>query len=286
MNQPAALPAIGPKAESDDFAGRFREIISDPLNLLIARHPLAGYVSGNLVFLHNGHMVPVQGPGSYYGNFSHVIVFNRGVHEPLEEFVFQELLKHLPEAPRMLELGAFWGHYSMWLKKVRPAARVALVEPVAENLQAGIANFQRNNYDGEFLQAFVGKGHFSVDAWMAEQGLETLDVLHSDIQGFEGEMLADCRQTLSRQGIDYVFVSTHSQELHQHVVDTLRGHGYRIEVSSDFDRETTSFDGLVFATSPRRDPVFRDFRPLGREAIATASPQDLLRALNAAAGAR
>jgi hypothetical protein len=40
-------------------------------------------------------------------------VLNRGVHEPLEEFVFQEVLKRLPEACAMIELGAYWGHYSM-----------------------------------------------------------------------------------------------------------------------------------------------------------------------------
>jgi hypothetical protein len=30
------------------------------------------------------------------------------VHEPLEEYVFQEVLRTMPEAPMMLELGAYW----------------------------------------------------------------------------------------------------------------------------------------------------------------------------------
>ncbi len=256
MTQAIPLPQTSPKAGADDFAGRFREIISDPLNLLIERHPMAGCLHQGRVILHNGNLVPVQGPGSYYGNFSHILAFNRGVHEPLEEYVFQELLKVLPEAPTMLELGAYWAHYSMWLKKKRTAATVYMVEPDAANIQAGIANFKLNNYTGEFVQAFVGKGHFGVDAFMATRKIARLDVLHSDIQGFEAEMLADCSQALANKAIDYVFISTHSQLLHQQIVEGLQAHGYRVEVSSDFEHETTSFDGLVFASSPLKAPVF------------------------------
>jgi hypothetical protein len=58
------LPA---KATEADFVGRFREIISDPLNLLIERVPMAGVVQGNEVVLHNGNRVPLSGPAAYYG---------------------------------------------------------------------------------------------------------------------------------------------------------------------------------------------------------------------------
>lgn len=88
-------------------------VISDPLNLLIERVPMAGMVQGNEVYLHNGNRVPITGPGAYYGPFSQLLIINRGVHEPLEEFVFQELLKSMPEVPQMIELGAYWAHYSM-----------------------------------------------------------------------------------------------------------------------------------------------------------------------------
>jgi hypothetical protein len=95
------------KASADDFLGRFREIVSDPINLLIERVPMAGVVQGNVVILHNGNQVPLSGDGSYYGDFSHILVINRGVHEPLEEYVFQEMLKQLDDRPLMLELGAY-----------------------------------------------------------------------------------------------------------------------------------------------------------------------------------
>lgn len=256
-----------PKAADDDFSGRFREIISDPTNLLIERHPMAGHVANGLVTLHNGNSVPIDGPGAYYGDFSRILIYNRGVHEPLEEYVFQQVLEVLPEAPVMLELGAYWAHYSMWLKLARPDATVYLVEPESENIEAGKANFERQGMKGNFIQELVGEGHFGVDAFLASRGIGHLDVLHSDIQGFETQMLDDASETLSSDAVDYVFVSTHSAELHDGVHNRLATYGYRIEASSDFECATTSFDGLVFASSPRRPALFDDFQPFSRSEL-------------------
>jgi hypothetical protein len=268
--KPTALHAR--KADGDDFSGRFREIVSDPLNLAIRRVPLAGVVDGGLVVLHNGLRVPVSGPDAYYGGFSAILEINRGVHEPLEEFVFQELIKRLPESPSMLELGAYWGHYSMWLKSVRPGATVHLVEPDLNNLQSGMNNFDLNEIDGEFIHAFVGKDDFIVDKYLSDRRIGKLDILHSDIQGYELEMLEGSRNALGSKAIDYVFVSTHSQELHSDAVERLAGFGYRIEISSDFDYGTTSYDGFVFASSPAKTAVFTGFSPMSRIQILDTSP--------------
>jgi Methyltransferase FkbM domain len=267
------------KAADSDFLGRFREVISDPLNLLIERVPQAGVLEGNDVCLHNGNRVPVMGDGAYYGQFSTLLLLNRGVHEPLEEYVFQELLKHLPASPHMIELGAYWAHYSMWLKRVRPQAVVIMVEPDPGNLAAGRANFARNGFEGEFIHAIVGRGQWALDEFFRSRGLSHLDILHVDIQGAEGELLHGGRQTLGNSQIDYLFVSTHSQDLHRHVAEELTRFGYRVEVSSDFDNETTSFDGFLFAASQTTHPVFRNFNHYGRTTIATSSANDTLQAL-------
>jgi len=267
------------KATAEDFPGRFREVISDPLNLLIARVPMAGVVEQKEVYLHNGNRVPVTGQGSYYGDFSLLLVMNRGVHEPLEEYVFQELLRVLPEAPLMIELGAYWGHYSMWLKKLRPKSQVILVEPDRGNLEVGAKNFVRNGFQGEFIQSVVGVGHLEVDQFLGSRNLARLDILHTDIQGYEGQMLQGAQKTLMAQAIDYLFISTHSQELHSQIVNELARLHYRVEVSSDFDNDTTSFDGFVFASSPRVKEVFKDFVPIGRAKIAESPPDQLLQGL-------
>ena len=269
-----------PKAEPSDYLGRFREIVSDPLNILIERDARSGLVEGDLVYLHNGHQVVVRGPLAYYDGFSDILVINRGVHEPLEEYVFQRLMKVMPDRPCMIELGAYWGHYSMWLQRARQASTTILVEPDNGNLAVGRANFVRNGYHGEFVQAFVGHGHFGIDSFFEERKFSHLDILHSDIQGFEVEMLPDGIETFRKHKIDYVFISTHSQNGHDFVWSTLQEHGYRIEVASDFERDTTSYDGLVFASSPKMKPLFSDFPNFGRHSIINASASKLVEVIN------
>ncbi|MFZ3375709.1 MAG: FkbM family methyltransferase [Chthoniobacterales bacterium] len=267
------------KSTPDDILGRFREVISDPLNLLIHKVPLAGVVEKNEVYLHNGNIVPFDGAGAYYGKFSELLVLNRGVHEPLEEYVFQELLKNLPETPLMIELGAYWGHYSMWLKKLRPKSTTILVEPDPANFLSGVRNFDRNGYEGEFIESFVGHGQLEIDKFLSSRSMDHLDILHADIQGYEAQMLEGCQNSLKGCRIDHLFISTHSQELHTKIVSEIERVGYVLEVSSDFDNETTSYDGFVFASSPCAKKLFEGFAPLGRTSIVESVPDRLLATL-------
>lgn len=277
-----ALPLA--KARDADFLGRFREVVSDPINLLIRRVPDAGTVRDGCVCLHNGLKVPWEGESAYYGRFSELLVVNRGVHEPLEEFVFQSVLEALPGSPCMLELGAYWGHYSMWMQQRHPDAVLHLVEPDPLRLAVGQANFERNGFSGRFTQSFVGQGRFCVDAYLAENRIERLDVLHADIQGYEVEMIDGARGTLSQGLVDRLFISTHSQILHRQVLDALQAHGYRIEVSSDFDDQTTSFDGFVYAALPSIKALFGGWVPLARTSIVRTVPAELVAYLARTAG--
>ena len=270
-----------PKAAASDFEGRFREILSDPLNLLIHRHPEAGIRADDLVTLHNGHRVPVTGASAYYGDFARILIYNRGVHEPLEEFAFQCLVSHLPPAPVMLELGAYWAHYAMWMAKVRPSATLHMIEPDPAHLAVGQENFARHGYRGHFRQGFVGAGALAIDPLMTELGLEHITLLHSDIQGHEAHMLDGAAQALAAHRIDWLFVSTHSQALHLGVETRLRAAGYRIEVSSDVERHTTSYDGFIMAAAPHCPIILADRpAPLGRADIALAKPAKLLAGLS------
>ena len=178
----------------------------------------------------------------------------------------------------MLELGAYWGHYSLWLHKQCSHAFTYLVEPDPDNLSVGQYNFELNKRLGgaEFIDDFVGDGHFVVDRFVKDKKLVKLDILHSDIQGCELEMVTGCARSLEDRIIDYCFISTHSQDLHSKVESRLRRAGYRIEVSSDVDHHTTSGDGFLFASSPSIPCIFSDFKPLGREDICHARPQQLV----------
>ena len=277
---------VGPEAYADAttlgkaerFDERFREVVSDPINLLIARVPSAGYVDpAGKVTLHNGNRVPLRGPGSYYGNFSDLLVINRGVHEPLEEYCFQQMLANLSdEKPVMLELGSYWAHYSMWLKRERSRAVCHMVEADIANLEAGRENFRANGFEGEFHQGLVGRGGFQVDAFLRDRGLNRLDILHSDIQGFEAEMLEGAAESLAAHRIGRIFISTHSEALHASVEAALKGHGYLVEISSACDSHTTSYDGFILASAPSQRPLMDGWSPLGRLEIALSTPARLL----------
>lgn len=251
--------------------------MSDPLNLCIDRVPRAGTTDGDLVVLHNGHRVPFRGPGAYYDQFSDILIYNRGVHEPLEEFAFQQVLTTMPERPVMFELGSNWAHYSMWLLQTRPLAQTIMVEPGAAERESGIQNFARNGYVGTFVAGAVSRSDLTVDGLMQAQGVNHLSILHADIQGAEGDMLLGARVALGERRINNIFISTHSQTLHDLCTQRLTDVGYRIEISADFDHQTTSFDGLILARNAAVPPLFHDFRPLGRVDICNSNADALCR---------
>jgi hypothetical protein len=265
--------------KGEKFVERFREIVADPINIYIERVPNAGYVeSKKYIILHNGNKVHLSGKYSYYGKFSDILIINRGVHEPLEEFCFQSLLKRLKSKrgnTKMLELGAYWGHYSMWLKRAIPEAECTLVEPDKKNLLIGQMNFKINNFNGKFINEFVSSNGFTVDKWMGSNN-EKLDLLHCDIQGFELEMLHNARESLELNLINYLMISTHSEKIHRDITEYMAQFNYKLEISSDFEKHTTSNDGFLMFSSTSSESIFENFNPLGRCEIINSKPEDIL----------
>jgi hypothetical protein len=268
------------KAQS--FPDRFREIISDPINIFIERVADAGYVDkNNCVILHNGNRVPLAGDFAYYEGFSDILIFNRGVHEPLEEYCFQEMLKKIKiKSPIIIELGAYWAHYSMWVKKKFPEAKCYMIEPELKNLECGKNNFRINNFDGKFINDSIQNsetgGGFQLDVFASKKKLTSINIFHCDIQGYEVPMLQGTKFIFENQIVDYAFISTHSEAIHKWVIKEFEKFKYKIEVSSGFDNHTTSYDGFVLASSPKSDSIFKSFLPLGRIEILRSSPKELI----------
>ena len=181
----------------------------------------------------------------------------------------------------MIELGAYWGHYSMWLKKARPKAEVVLVEPDPACLKTGQDNFARNGLRAEFVKAFVGKGKFEVDAVLQGQEDQASRHIACRYPGLRGRDAAG-RGERARPSAASIISSSQPirRPCHQEVVDRLKAHGYRVEISSDFEEQSTSFDGFVFASSPEVDALFGEIEVMGRREIALRQPADVLRSLN------
>jgi len=51
---------------------------------------------------------------------------------------------------------------------------------------------------------------------------------------------------------------------------------YRVEVSSNSETHTCSHGGFIFASSPRVQPILPGFDPIGRTALATATPREIV----------
>jgi hypothetical protein len=246
------IAAIG--KEDEHWRKRIDDVKASPDNALIPRCADAGQLDGYAITMHNGVKVCA---GGYYGvGILNMLVENKGVHEPQEERVFEDIIRTLPSACCMLELGSYWGFYSLSLLQVRPKAKCFLVEPDPFNMLSGKLNFRLNKRKAVFRESLVGDRPSTnprtstVDSLCEEFGIKHLNILHSDIQGHELSMLKGAHLMLERNAIDFVFISTHSQDLHADCSKALVDRGYRILCAADLE-ETFSYDGLIVAASGR-----------------------------------
>jgi hypothetical protein len=240
---------------STEWKKRLQLILDSSDTAHIEKVPGAGIIRKGKQVMHNGLNIYL---GSYYGpEYSVVLQSSKGVHEPQEERVFQEVLKQIPANATMLELGAFWGFYSMWFNQSVKGAENFLVEPDSFNLGQGKRNFKLNSMKGNFIQAFVGEKStgdgdtktLCVDDIIEQNGIDFLDMLHSDIQGYEYDMLKGATKLFDAKKVGYVFISTHSNEVHYKCLEFLKVRQFEVIASADLD-ETYSEDGLIAARAP------------------------------------
>lgn len=209
----------------------------------------------NFQLMHNGIKVVQDG---YYGSWMTDIIYAlQGHHEPQEEKAFFEVLKYIKPGSVMIELGAYWGYYSLWFNKNIKNAVNWLIEPELDNLQLGMKNFQLNNLKANFLlgyvqsspydsQYFKNAKNIKIDKFMIENNIKHIHLLHSDIQGAEYVMLLSSAQALRNKKIDYLFISTHTPEIHEACKNFLVKMNYLILCDHSME-ESCSHDGLVVA---------------------------------------
>jgi hypothetical protein len=250
----SALGMLGRKAKRH-WEPRIRLVQESSDNNKINYVPNAGtFNEDENLIMHNGLLIA---PLSYY-NFPmlELLLLNKGVHEPQEEYVFQEVLKHIPDGAVMLELGAYWSFYSMWFNSEVENANNFLIEP--EDISSGITNFGLNKMKGDFTKAYIsdnssdtinGTRTVCVDDFIDEKNIEFIDVLHSDIQGYELKMLMGAERLLDSKRVGYIFISTHSNILHYQCMEYLELKGYKLVCSYDMD-ESYSWDGLIVFKNP------------------------------------
>jgi Methyltransferase FkbM domain len=235
-------------------------VVASPDNDFIPRVAGAGEIRRGAQLMHNGVRVAV---GGYYGPEMAVLLKrNRGVHEPQEERVFRMVLPEMPEGASMLELGCFWAFYSIWFASAVKNPRCFLLEADSFNLKSGQINFALNGFTGEWLHAYVGNTVdqsssppvITVDYILQKFGIKRLDILHSDVQGHEVAMLDGAAEALSSGRVRYVFISTHSNDLHANCEKRLRAYNYVMLTSINL-YDSFSEDGLIVARHPNYEGI-------------------------------
>jgi hypothetical protein len=219
--------------------------------------------AGSVITSENGDRVQVMHNGcvvladAYYSSFQTEIIQDlRGHHEPQEEKVFYEVLKHIKSGAVMLELGAYWSYYSLWFQTTIEQSTNYMIEPTQANLEVGMRNFSINNKKGNFIQAFIGKQvdetthprTTTVDEIIKLYNIDYLDILHSDIQGHEYDMLIGAQNALMNKKVKFVFISTHGLIVHYQCMNLLKKYGFYI-LTNHTPPESYSIDGLIVATS-------------------------------------
>ena len=94
--------------------------------------------------MHNGIKVLA---GGYYGDWMCDLIEQcQGHHEPQEEVVFHEVMKHIPPQATMIELGGYWSFYSLWFLSQGSERRGLVVEADPNHLKVGMKNAAPNSF--------------------------------------------------------------------------------------------------------------------------------------------
>jgi FkbM family methyltransferase len=214
--------------------------------------------------MHNGVRVLA---GGYHGEGMKQIISNlRGHHEPQEEKVFYEILKRVPDDAIMIEVGCFWAYYSLWFSHEMPNRKNYLIEPVPWKACLGRLNFALNNKNATIDEYFIkdeniglaasagvdemtisGIKSIGLDDYVREKDIKHVQILHADIQGAEFELLKGANHMLSKQLIDYVFLSTHKGR-HAGCKKLLEEYDYKI-LNEHTVKNGSGYDGLILAAS-------------------------------------
>lgn len=240
--------------EAGEYTNRILDVLCSPYNIFIDRVQGAGIRSEETIKMHNGLDIHID---SYYPDLvAPMLEVNKGVHEPEEEAYFSKVLPLINNAkPIMVELGSYWAFYSMWFLSCHTSGKALMVEPDKERLLSGQKNFELNGLEGEWINETVGPNEFVIDKFIRDRQITQLDVLHSDIQGAEYDMLLGAQESLRRRMIDFLFVSTHSNVLHDQCHSVIVDYGYHVLFQSNMDT-SSCYDGIIVASKDKNNINF------------------------------
>ncbi len=263
----ALVPLIRTPEERTAITARCRD--ADVLPKVADAGAVVRAPDGTMVqIMHNGVRVLA---GGYYGAWMQDLITRcHGHHEPQEEVLFAEIMRHLGDDAVMIELGGFWSFYSIWFLSGGLRRRSFVVEADPAHLEVGRINAALNGCAPVFIPGFVGSEEaaprlfqteqsgpvplpcLTVPGMMARHAIDRLDLLHCDAQGVELGVLESCAALAASGRLGWVMVSTHGHRIsqdpltHQRCLAVLRQAGASILAEHDV-QESFSGDGLIVA---------------------------------------
>lgn len=234
----------------------------------IPKHENAGKVcmenNIKIQYMFNGIKIHYD---SYHSPHTNDIITNlKGHHEPQEELCFYYLINLLDNDANMLELGCAWAYYSMWFKNTNTNGINICIEPNINKLKKGIDNIKLNNLDFNkfvLINGYIGNKYiendifidwdktkihipqYNIEKIITENNDIFIDVLHSDIQGAECNMLMGSINVLNKIG--FFVLSTHGN-LHIPCMNFLISNNFTILLEHSVE-QSVSADGLIIAVN-------------------------------------
>jgi FkbM family methyltransferase len=200
-----------------------------------------------------------------------------GAPEPDEILLFLRVARKLPDDLTMIEVGAGNGFYSIIMGKEKPNSKLILIEANPRLYAVTEKNMELNDfreralvihaaaaessgktvgvYDasyGSYIRSDGGDFQvrsIALDDLIKEKALEKVHLVHIDVQGAEELVLEGMHRILSDKRVDFVFIGTHSVELHNACENTLNGYGYKTVFSKD-KTQCIGFDGIIICARP------------------------------------
>lgn len=162
----------------------------------------------------------------------------------------------------MIEFGSNQAYYSLLFKHILGKKHTVniMVEPEPNNFNASIKSFEFNKVDGIFYNRGVGKKFIikqsditvdpiTIEEILKENNLKKLSVLHADIDGAEYTLLEENNEIFDKKLVDYIFLLTHSDELHKICFEFLNKANYNLILEIPSNLKQVGYDGLLIFKS-------------------------------------
>jgi hypothetical protein len=146
----------------------------------------------------------------------------------------------------MIELGSNVAYYSVLFKQLLGSTKTLniLVEPVKQMFEYSKESFKYHGFNGIFINKGIGNKHITnnltidceittLDDIINEVDLQTIDILHSDIDGSELVLLKENSQFFINKKAKFIFLSTHGVEVHKKCKYLLESYGYEVLIEEE-----------------------------------------------------